>query len=63
VVSGFTGRIRYVCDRGSDAEAGTFGALLAFAAYAGAGSHTTYGFGVVSPETTWQPPSVHSSLP
>lgn len=63
VVSGFTGRIRYVCDRGSDAEASTFGALLAFAAYAGVGSHTTYGFGIVSPETTWQPPSVKGGPP
>jgi CRISPR-associated endoribonuclease Cas6 len=63
VVSGFVGRIRYVCDRGSDAEASIFGALLSFAAYAGVGSHTTYGFGVVSPETTWQPPSVKGGLP
>lgn len=62
VVSGFAGRIRYVCDRGSDAEASAFGALLAFATYAGAGSHTTYGFGVVSPEPTWQPPSVQAGL-
>jgi CRISPR-associated endoribonuclease Cas6 len=61
VVSGFTGRIRYVCDRGSEVEASTFGALLAFATYAGAGSHTTYGFGVVCPEPTWQPPSVRGA--
>lgn len=63
IVSGFTGRIRYVCDRGSDEEAGAFSALLAFAAYAGAGSHTTYGFGVVCPEPTWQPPSVRGAPP
>ena len=60
VISGFTGRIRYVCDQGTDAEAAVFGALLAFAAFAGAGSHTTYGFGVVCPEPTWQPPTVRA---
>jgi CRISPR-associated endoribonuclease Cas6 len=58
VISGFTGRIRYVCDHGTEAEAADFGALLAFAAYGGAGSHTTYGFGVLRPEPTWQPPTV-----
>jgi hypothetical protein len=58
VISGFTGRIRYVCDQGTDAEAADFGALIAFAAFAGAGSHTTYGFGVTCPEPTWQPPTV-----
>ena len=63
VISGFTGRIRYVCDHGSQAEAADFGALLAFAAYAGAGSHTTYGFGVMCPEPTWQPPTVRSGRP
>lgn len=63
VVSGFAGRVRYVCDQGTDAEASAFGALLAFAAYAGAGSHTAYGFGVVCPEPTWQPPSVRAGLP
>lgn len=60
VISGFTGRIRYLCDRGTEAEAAGFGALLAFAAFAGAGSHTTYGFGVVCPEPTWQPPTVRA---
>lgn len=60
VISGFTGRIRYVCDRGTEAEAARFGSLLAFAALAGAGSHTTYGFGVVCPEPTWQPPTVQA---
>jgi CRISPR-associated endoribonuclease Cas6 len=58
VISGFAGRIRYVCDHGTEAEAANFGALLAFAAYAGTGSHTTYGFGVTCPEPTWQPPTV-----
>lgn len=60
VISGFTGRVRYVCDHGSDAEAACFGALMAFAAFAGAGSHTAYGFGVVVPEPTWQPPTVQA---
>lgn len=60
VVSGFVGRMRYVCDRGTDAEAADFGALIAFALYAGIGSHTTYGFGVVAPEPTWQPPTLHA---
>jgi len=63
VISGFTGRIRYVCDQGTDAEAADFGALMAFAAYAGAGSHTTYGFGVLRPEPTWQPPTLGPGKP
>jgi hypothetical protein len=60
VISGFTGRVRYVCDHGTDVEAAAFGALLAFAAFAGAGSHTAYGFGVVIPEPTWQPPTIRA---
>jgi CRISPR/Cas system endoribonuclease Cas6 (RAMP superfamily) len=60
VISGFTGRVRYVCDHGTDAEAAIFGALLAFASFAGAGSHTAYGFGVVIQEQTWQPPTVRA---
>jgi CRISPR-associated endoribonuclease Cas6 len=63
VVSGFVGRIRYVCHQGTDAEAADFDALMAFAAFAGAGSHTTYGFGVVVPEPTWQPPTIRGSQP
>jgi hypothetical protein len=55
LISGFVGRIRYVCDPGADGHASAFGAVLAFASFAGAGSHTTYGFGVVLPEPTWQP--------
>ena len=61
VISGFVGRVRYVCDHGADAEAAAFGALLAFASFAGAGSHTAYGFGVVIPEPTWQPPTIEAS--
>ncbi len=56
IVSGFTGRIRYVCDRGTNNEAATFDALLAFAAFAGVGSHTTYGFGVITTEPSRQSP-------
>jgi len=63
VISGFVGRIRYVCDQGSDTEAADFGALLAFAVFAGAGSHTTHGFGVVTPEPTWQPPTQRAGRP
>jgi CRISPR-associated endoribonuclease Cas6 len=63
VISGFTGRIRYVCDHGSEADAAAFGALLAFAAYAGAGSHTTFVFGVLRPESTWQPPTLRPGQP
>jgi CRISPR-associated endoribonuclease Cas6 len=63
VISGFTGRIRYVCDSGTETEAADFAALMAFAAYAGAGSHTTYGFGVVCPEPTWQPPTLRPGQP
>ncbi len=28
-----------------------------WAAFAGVGSHTAYGFGVIRPELTWQPPT------
>jgi CRISPR-associated endoribonuclease Cas6 len=49
IVSGFVGRIRYVCD-GSDAEAAAINALLRFAGYAGTGSHTAYGFGLTRTE-------------
>lgn len=58
VVSGFVGRIRYVCDRGTEAQAGAFDALMRFALFAGVGSHTTYGLGVMLAEPTWQPPSI-----
>jgi CRISPR-associated endoribonuclease Cas6 len=63
VISGFTGRIRYVCDGGTENDAANFAALMAFAAYAGAGSHTTYGFGVLCPEPTWQPPTLRGGQP
>lgn len=61
IISGFTGRVRYVCDDGTKDEAACFDALIAFAQFAGAGSHTAYGFGTVVPETTWQPPSVQAT--
>jgi CRISPR-associated endoribonuclease Cas6 len=57
IISGYTGRIRYACDQGTSDDAATFHALISFAAYAGVGAHTTYGFGVISPEPTWQPPT------
>jgi CRISPR/Cas system endoribonuclease Cas6 (RAMP superfamily) len=60
VISGFIGRVRYVCDQGNEAERAAFDALLNFAAFAGAGSHTAYGFGVVVPEPTWQPPTIRA---
>lgn len=56
VVSGFVGRLRFVSD-GTPEEAGAFSALMGFAVFAGVGSHTTYGFGAVAPEDTWQPPT------
>jgi hypothetical protein len=63
VISGFIGRIRYVCDRGTDTEAADFDALMSFARFAGAGSHTTAGFGVMVPEPTWQPPTTRAARP
>jgi CRISPR-associated endoribonuclease Cas6 len=63
VISGFIGRIRYVCDRGTDAEAADFDALMSFARFAGAGSHTTAGFGVMVAEPTWQPPTTRAAQP
>lgn len=44
IVSGFVGRVRYVCDDPEEAVAAD--ALLRFASYAGVGSHTAFGFGV-----------------
>jgi CRISPR/Cas system endoribonuclease Cas6 (RAMP superfamily) len=52
-VSAFTGRIRYVCD--SEAEAADFHRLIAFAVFAGIGSHTTYGFGAIEIECAQLP--------
>jgi CRISPR-associated endoribonuclease Cas6 len=54
VVSGFVGRLRYVCD-GSDDDARITDALFRFAAYAGVGSHTAFGLGTVAVNPTWQP--------
>jgi hypothetical protein len=62
VISGFVGRIRYVCDRGTDTEAADFDALMSFARFAGAGSHTTAGFGVMVAEPTWQPPTTRAAV-
>ena len=46
IVSGFVGRLRYVCD-GSESDAAVVSALFAFARYAGVGSHTAFGLGTV----------------
>lgn len=54
VVTGFIGRLRYVCD-GSAEDAAAFAALMAFGRFAGVGSHTTAGFGCIIPEPTPQP--------
>jgi CRISPR-associated endoribonuclease Cas6 len=62
VLSGYLGRIRYVCD-GPDTEAALFDSVIALALYAGIGSHTTFGFGAVRAEPTWQPPSTRSPHP
>jgi CRISPR-associated endoribonuclease Cas6 len=53
ISSGFVGRIRYVCD-GPDAGAAV-NALLAFAEFAGVGSHTAFGLGKTTISATWQP--------
>ena len=52
-VSGFVGRIRYVCEDPS--TAGTVDTLVRFAEYAGIGSYTPRGLGVVRLEPTWAP--------
>jgi CRISPR-associated endoribonuclease Cas6 len=49
IVSGFIGSIRYVCD-GPDSDATAVDELLRFATYAGIGSHTAFGFGLVRVE-------------
>ena len=54
IVSGFVGRVRYVCD-GSRVEAAAVDALFAFAEYAGVGSHTAFGLGTATVTPTWQP--------
>jgi CRISPR-associated endoribonuclease Cas6 len=62
VLSGFLGRVRYSCD-GPAEEACLFDAVISLAAYAGIGSHTTFGFGTVIAEPTWQPPSIRPRRP
>jgi CRISPR-associated endoribonuclease Cas6 len=51
-VSGFTGRLRFVCDAGPDVAAAV-DRLVRLAPYAGVGAYTTRGFGMVCPEPTW----------
>lgn len=55
-VSGFVGRLRYVCD-GCEEDAGAVAALFRFAAFSGVGSHTAFGLGTVSVTDSWQPAS------
>lgn len=50
-VSGFLGRIRYVCT--DPVVAGVFDRLLQFAEFAGVGRYTTRGLGTVRLEPTW----------
>ena len=50
-VSGFLGRVRYVCPDPVVAE--LFDRLLRFAEYAGIGRYTTRGLGVIRLEPTW----------
>jgi Uncharacterized conserved protein len=51
-VSGFTGRLRFVCD-GVAEQASMIDRLVRLAPYAGVGAYTTRGFGVTRPEPTW----------
>ena len=61
VISGFVGRIRYVCDRGTDAEAAAFDALMAFAAFAARRlAHHLRVRGGARPEPTWRPPTIRA---
>lgn len=50
-VSGFLGRIRYVCN--DRAFSATFDTLMRFAEFAGLGRYTTRGLGTVRLENTW----------
>ncbi|STB94322.1 CRISPR system precrRNA processing endoribonuclease RAMP protein Cas6 [Corynebacterium amycolatum] len=52
-VSGFVGRIRYVCE--TEASARAFNALTAMSTLTGVGSYTTRTLGRVAREETWQP--------
>jgi CRISPR-associated endoribonuclease Cas6 len=46
IVSGFVGRLRYVCD-GTPDQIAAVSSLFSFARYAGIGSHTAFGCGTV----------------
>lgn len=52
VVSGFIGRLRFVCDA-SDETATAVDALVRLAEYSGVGAYTTRGFGLAHREPTW----------
>lgn len=51
IVSGFTGSIRFVCDRDNEV-ASAINRLVQLAPFAGVGAHTTYGLGAVELEAT-----------
>ncbi|MFT4124891.1 MAG: CRISPR system precrRNA processing endoribonuclease RAMP protein Cas6 [Gordonia sp. (in: high G+C Gram-positive bacteria)] len=52
-VSGFVGRMRFVCE--NDNAAQLFSRIWAFAEHAGIGAYTPHGLGCVAREDTWQP--------
>lgn len=52
VVSGFTGRLRFVCDGGDDV-CDAVDRLVQLAEFAGVGAYTTRGFGMTRQEPTW----------
>jgi hypothetical protein len=59
VVSGFTGRLRFVCD--ADTEiANAVDRLVTLAPFAGVAAYTTRGFGVTRPEATRPPAAAHT---
>ncbi|MFI7531463.1 CRISPR system precrRNA processing endoribonuclease RAMP protein Cas6 [Nocardia salmonicida] len=52
-LSGFLGRVRYVCE--DPQMAAIFQSLLTFAEYAGVGRYPTRGLGAIRLEPTWEP--------
>jgi CRISPR-associated endoribonuclease Cas6 len=61
-VSGFTGRLRFVCDAGPQVAA-MVDRLVRLAPYAGVGAYTTRGFGMTRQEPTWAPPPTPARTP
>lgn len=62
VVSGFTGRLRFICDA-DDHTAAAIDTLVNLAEYAGVGAYTTRGFGYTRRETTWTPKTPRPRTP